>query len=328
MHRQIDVLLATYNGEKFLSEQIDTILNQSYNNFRLIISDDCSSDSTVQILKEYSKKDERIILYFQKENLGVVRNIEFLLNKVENDIYMLADQDDFWENEKIEKYLELLEKEKSDLVFGDLEVVDENLNLIESSFVNYMNFNYKIEKCLNSYELNYLYSCVTGCTIMSKKSYISKILPLPCTSKYLIHDHWIGLIVSFSGKISYMPKSYIKYRQHGNNQLGIKMETHQMEKFDDMRNWLINVKIELFTLYVENNNRFPIELQKTNKEALEYFKMIKNKKNINFKALKVFHRLYKNETKTYYIKSFIIMNFPILGKFLNKVKKIFAKKEC
>jgi glycosyltransferase involved in cell wall biosynthesis len=327
MSKQIDVLLATYNGEKYLKEQLDSILASSYSNIRLIISDDCSRDDTAQILKEYAKNDSRIELYFQEQNLGVVKNIEFLLGKVKNDIYMLADQDDFWKPEKIEKSLEFLESKNLDLVFGDLEVVDENLNTINNSFVNYMKLNHKIKNSINSYELNYLYSCVTGCTIMSKKSFIDKILPLPSGTKYLLHDQWIGLITSFYGKIGFMEDAFIKYRQHNNNQLGIKMETHQMQSFEEMRSWLINVKIEMFTKYQENNNRFPLELQKLNTDALAYFQMIKNK-NINFKNLKIFHRLYKNENIVFFIKSFIIMNFAFAVKFLDKLKKMISKKEC
>lgn len=96
MEKQIDVLLATYNGEKYVKEQIESILNQTYRNIRIIISDDCSTDNTVKILEEYKEKDKRIELYTQKENLGVVKNIEFLLKKVENELYMLSDQDDVW----------------------------------------------------------------------------------------------------------------------------------------------------------------------------------------------------------------------------------------
>ena len=78
MQETVDVLLATYNGEKYIREQIESILNQTYKNIRLIISDDCSKDNTPEILKEYEKKDNRIELYIQEKNLGVVKNIEFL----------------------------------------------------------------------------------------------------------------------------------------------------------------------------------------------------------------------------------------------------------
>ena len=77
MDEKIDILLATYNGEKYLKEQLDSILNQTYKNIRIIISDDCSKDTTPEILKEYQKKDDRIELHIHKNNLCVVKNIEF-----------------------------------------------------------------------------------------------------------------------------------------------------------------------------------------------------------------------------------------------------------
>ena len=196
----IDILLPTYNGEKYLKEQIDSILNQTYKNIRLIISDDCSKDSTPKILEEYRGKDERIELYLQKENIGVVKGIEFLLKKVKSNYYMLADQDDVWLPMKVEKSIETLKKENADLVFGDLEVVDQDLKTMYPSFGDFMLLNRKINKYINSYKVNYLYNCVTGCTVLSKKEFIEKILPIPTESKYLIHDHWIGLVVALNGK--------------------------------------------------------------------------------------------------------------------------------
>lgn len=325
MEEQIDVLLATYNGEKYIKEQIESILSQTYKNIKLIISDDCSSDKTVEILKEYEKKDNRIELYIQKQNLGVVKNIEFLLNKVENELYMLSDQDDIWLPEKIEKSVLKLKSEKADLVFGDLEVVDKELKTIYPSFGNFMLLSKKINKYIDSYRMNYLYNCVTGCTIISKKEFIKKILPLPTKSKYLLHDHWIALMVSLNGKLAYMKEKYIKYRQHGNNEVGTKKVSHKMDNLLEIRELFINVRLGVFGSYVENNDKFPNELQQLNKKALNYFKMLKNKERFNFRNWSVFHQLYKNENLMYYIENFIIMNMPIIGKFLFKIRYLILK---
>ena len=163
---EIDILMATYNGEKYLKEQVESILNQSYSNFRLIISDDCSTDKTREILSEYEKKDKRIEVYYQEKNLGYVKNFEFLLERVKNEIYMLSDQDDYWLPEKIEKTYNKLNEEDADLVFTDLIVVDDNKRVINPSFNKLMNLEKKIQKTIETYELAYLYNCVTGCTIM------------------------------------------------------------------------------------------------------------------------------------------------------------------
>ncbi len=316
----IDILLPTYNGEKYLKEQIDSILNQTYKNIRLIISDDCSKDSTPKILEEYRGKDERIELYLQKENIGVVKGIEFLLKKVKSNYYMLADQDDVWLPMKVEKSIETLKKENADLVFGDLEVVDQDLRTMYPSFGDFMLLNRKINKYINSYKVNYLYNCVTGCTVLSKKEFIEKILPIPTESKYLIHDHWIGLVVALNGKLAYMPEKYIKYRQHGNNQVGTDKISHGFKNIEQVRELFINVKLGVFGTYVNNKEKFSKELQEQNEKALNYYNDIKDKKNFNFKGWKIFHELYKTETPIYYIENFIIMNMPFFGKILFKIR--------
>lgn len=316
----IDILLPTYNGEKYLKEQIDSILNQTYKNIRLIISDDCSKDSTPKILEEYKGRDERIELYLQKENIGVVKGIEFLLKKVKSNYYMLADQDDVWLPMKVEKSIETLKKENADLVFGDLEVVDQDLKTMYPSFGDFMLLNRKINKYINSYKVNYLYNCVTGCTVLSKKEFIEKILPIPTESKYLIHDHWIGLVVALNGKLAYMSEKYIKYRQHGNNQVGTDKISHGFKNIEQVRELFINVKLGVFGTYVNNKEKFSKELQEQNEKALNYYNDIKDKKNFNFKGWKIFHELYKTETPIYYIENFIIMNMPFFGKILFKIR--------
>lgn len=325
MEETIDVLLATYNGEKYLREQIDSILNQTYKNIRLIISDDCSKDSTVEIIKEYEKKDNRVVAYIQEKNLGYIKNFEFLLKQVKNNIYMLSDQDDFWKETKIEHTYKKMKEENADLVFTDLEVVDSNLKTIFPSFNKYMKLERKIKK-YQGVTRQYLYNCITGCTVMSKKEFIEKMLPFPAKTKYVAHDMWIGIIVAMYGKTAYLDENTMYYRQHGNNQIGTEKISHGYTKFEDVRNLFINVKLGVFGTYVENNNKFIEELKETNKKALEYYQNIQSTKNINFKGWGIFHKLYKNETLYYYILSFIIMNIPILGKGLFEIRKLVKKK--
>lgn len=325
MNECVDVLVATCNGEKYVKEQIESILNQTYKNIRVIVSDDKSDDSTQEILKELAKNDSRLTLNLQQERLGVVGNFEFLLKQVQSKYYMLSDQDDFWLPEKIEKTVQKLEEDDSDFVFGDLEVVDQDLNTIYPSFGDFMLLNRKIKKYIGTYKLNYLYNCVTGCTVLGKKEYIEKILPIPTISKYLIHDHWMGLMMSIYGKCSYIEEKYIKYRQHGNNQVGTNKLSHKFTKMNDVRELFINVKLGVFGTYVENNDKFPEELQKLNTEAYEYFKMIENKKNFNFKKWNVFHELYKTEKFMYYMENFLIMNLPFFGRILFKIRHFILK---
>lgn len=329
MQEKIDVLLATYNGEKYVKEQIDSILNQTYRDIQLIISDDCSTDKTREILKQY-EKDNRVRIFYQEKNLGYIKNFEFLLKNVKNDLYMLSDQDDVWKEEKIEKSVEKLKSENLDLVFGDLEVVDENLNIMNESFNKYMKLERKIDRCIDSYKLQYLYNCITGCTIISKKELLNKILPFPKTSKYMVHDYWMGLMVALNGKIGYMKETHIKYRQHGNNQIGTEKKSHKFKKLEQVRNLFIDVKLGIFTTYVENEERFPEDLKKQNKQALEYYKMIKNKKNFNFIGWNIFYKLYKEETLLYFVENFVILNMPFFARIVfsirYKILKLLGKR--
>ena len=233
---------------------------------------------------------------------------------------MLSDQDDVWLPEKVEKNYKLLKEANADLVFGDLEVVDQELNTIYPSFNEFMRLNRNIKKYINSYQVNYLYNCVTGCTVMSKKEWIDTMLPFPSKSKYVVHDHWIGLIISLNGKLVYMPEKYIKYRQHGNNEIGTNKISHKFTKLEQVRNLFIEVKLGVFGTYVENNEKFPKELQELNTRSYNYFKMIEKKKNFNFRNWEVFHRLYKTETFVYYLENFLIMNMPFFAKGLFKIR--------
>ena len=122
-----------------------------------------------------------------------------------------------------------------------------------------------------------------------------------------------------------MDERTIKYRQHGNNQVGTDKISHKFTKLEDVRDLFIDVKLQLFKTYVKHENIFSEELKKRNKKALNYFIDLQNKKTINFKNWSVFHMLYKNETIIYYVENFIIMNFPIIGKILFKIRHFILK---
>ena len=176
---KVDVLLATYNGEQYLQEQIESILNQTYTDFRLLISDDGSKDKTIDIVEEYAKKDDRIIIFKQNENMGVVKNFEFLMKQVQSKYFMFSDQDDIWKKDKIEKSVKKIE-EGFGLVYSDLEVVDNNLEVMYKSYWKLKGFDRKIRK-YNDFDSLYLNNYITGCTLISRKEYIDKVLPSPKT---------------------------------------------------------------------------------------------------------------------------------------------------
>lgn len=322
---KIDILLATYNGEKFVKEQIESILNQTYENFNLIISDDASTDNTLNILEEYEKKDTRIKVFKKEKNEGLINNFEFLLKNVTSDYFMFSDQDDIWKKDKIEKSINKLKEKNSGLVYTDLEIVDEKLNVIYPSYWKYKQIYKKIIK-YNNFEVLYLNNFVTGCTILAKSKYIKDILPLPRNSKFVLHDYWTALIISAKDKISYVEEPTIQYRQHKNNRVGSSRKSDQLENFEDLRNLFIRVKIEHFEVFKENIEKIKTkEISKYTNEALKYFENLKKVKYINLKNWNLFFRLYKYEEFSYTIQNFIILNIPILGKLAFKIKKMIRK---
>ena len=123
----VDILVTTYNTNiDYLKQQLDSILNQDYNNIHIIISDDCSTKKNViDILKQYEQNDKRIELYLQAHNLGYLRNFEFLLTKSEAEYIAFSDHDDIWYKNKISKSMEILKENKVDLVYCDAKQIDE-----------------------------------------------------------------------------------------------------------------------------------------------------------------------------------------------------------
>ena len=164
--------------------------------------------------------------------------------------------------------------------------------------------------------------CIAGCNMAFRRELFEKIVPIPF---HFIHDSWIAICAPLFGQVAFINKPTMEYRQHGNNQVGTEKISHKFTRLDDVRNLFIDVKLQLFQTYVNHEEIFPENLKKQNKKALNYFKDIQNKKQINFKNWSAFHMLYKNETIMYYLENFIIMNLPIIGRILFKIRHIALK---
>jgi glycosyltransferase involved in cell wall biosynthesis len=222
----IDILMAVYNGESYISAQIDSIISQSVSNWRLIILDDASKDNTLEILKRYEETHpEQIIVHQNETNSGSAQeNFYNLLKYIKHNYVMFCDHDDIWEEQKIEKtYRRMLELEaivenpKTPLlVHTDLKVVDKNLEVINPSMFKLQNLDSKATR-LNQLLVQ---NIVTGCTVMVNMSLISKMGITPKNS--IMHDWWFALIATSFGAISFIEEPTILYRQHSNNQVGAK----------------------------------------------------------------------------------------------------------
>ena len=220
---RLAILLGTYNGGRFLREQLDSLFAQTMKDFQLYIRDDASTDDTIQIVREYQQRHSNIIMVEDdKFNLGAMRNFERLLAFADADYYMFCDQDDVWLSDKIEvsfAKMKQMEQQYGDiplLVHTDLEVVDESLNVINASFWKYS----RVLPQVVDENIHYLgiANSVTGCTIMMNRK--AKQVAIPFPEQIYMHDAWIALCVMKYGKIGYINIPTIRYRQHSGNVLG------------------------------------------------------------------------------------------------------------
>lgn len=213
------ILMATYNGEKYLRCQIDSILNQNDVNIYLYVADDCSTDSTVDILEEYKNKYNNIDYYVNEHNKRFTYNfIDLIFNSkkinMSFDYYALADQDDYWEENKIIEAIKKINTDEPTLYCSNLKVVDENLNFTKMMVSN----NYLKKRKLN-YNTYIFQNIGTGCTMVFNKKMYERVLEYYPKTIYC-HDYWLMLVAAYTSNIIYDYNGYIKYRQHGNNQIG------------------------------------------------------------------------------------------------------------
>ena len=221
----VAILLATYNGSRFIDEQLSSIINQSFTNWIVYISDDGSTDNTVDIINKYIEEypSKFILCNSETKHRGAAINFLLLLKNVSAKYYMFCDQDDVWLPNKIEdslsvlRRLEILSPATPILVHTDLMVVNAELNIISTSMWDYID----IRKCIGKFEYYKLYNVATGCTMLFNHS-VKSILPdIADNQDILMHDYYILLhILKNNGVIHAVPTSTVLYRQHGNNTLG------------------------------------------------------------------------------------------------------------
>lgn len=220
----VAILLSTYNGEKYLESQIDSICNQTFKDWELYIRDDGSTDETIAIIENYSIKHDKIFFINDElSNLGPACSFLKLLKEIDSDYYMFCDQDDIWLPNKIEmmidkiKNLELTNRDKPILICSDLTVVDNNLKVINDSFWNYSNITPKI--IIQKYIC--VSNCVTGCTTLFNNLTKNFSLGFSSSTVITMHDYWVALCVFSNDGIIYpMEEKTVLYRQHNNNVYG------------------------------------------------------------------------------------------------------------
>jgi glycosyltransferase involved in cell wall biosynthesis len=201
----ISVCMATYNGERFLSEQVKSILSQLGDNDELIISDDHSTDNTANIINDIG--DPRIHFQLNSGKSGIIGNFENAINTARGDYIFLADQDDIWHEEKVERFLKYF-KLGYNVIVSDAIIIDENNHKIGDSFFSKRNSGKGFFK-------NLLQNTYLGCCMAFDRHLVQKALPFP--PNIAMHDIWIGLVAELFVKSIFINDKLISYRRHGEN---------------------------------------------------------------------------------------------------------------
>ena len=218
---EIAILLATYNGGKYLREQLNSILSQTYTKWHLYIHDDGSKDNTIEILKDYQLRyPDKVTIVEGEPTGGAKNNFYFLLKRVDASLYMFSDQDDVWQPNKIETEVNAWEQNKADdipvLVFTDLKIVNQNLDVVSDSLWMYYKFNTENIRMQSLI----LQNVVTGCTMLFNRKLREMMIMYKNIDNVPMHDKWGAMIALQFGKMIRIGEQTILYRQHENNAVG------------------------------------------------------------------------------------------------------------
>ena len=209
--KTISVVMATYNGEKYLRNQLDSIIPFLLPNDELIVSDDGSTDKTLDILNEYINRYPNIVLV-DGPHQGVVKNFEFGLSKSTKDVVLICDQDDIWLPEKIDKMRNVFSaNENLYLVLHDMFI--SNDYKIENNIEGVSSFERRRRK--HGVFNNWWYSGYFGCCMGLSKSFLKKVLPF--TKHVKLYDQWIGLLGEYYKSSLFINDKLIIHREHNNN---------------------------------------------------------------------------------------------------------------
>ncbi len=233
MNRQpkIAVLLATYNGAKFLAQQLDSILQQTWSNLVIVIRDDGSTDNTGELIRAVASENPDRVCRVEVDgaHAGAKNNfsdlIEYVLEHkvqlgLERAYMMFSDQDDIWQPVKMERQARLMfqvegsETDTPVLVHCDLHVVNAGLQPVADSFIRYQG----LDARHNGFGQLLISNLITGCTMLINEAVAEKAIPVPAGA--IMHDWWLGLVAAAYGEIAFLPEPLVEYRQHENNALG------------------------------------------------------------------------------------------------------------
>ena len=231
----ISVALCTYNGSRYLREQLDSIASQTRRPDELVIRDDMSADETVEIAERFAEKAPfPVNIHRNTENFGSTRNFESAIEACRGEIIALSDQDDVWEPQKLERIeTEFAADPGLGMVFSDAMLTDENLRPLGIRLWR-ETFRRRDQREFTSgraVEVLLQYNVVTGATMAFRSDLKPAVLPIPELTEY-IHDAWIALIAAMASRVKFIPEPLVRYRQHAGQQLGAGLSRWEISRLE------------------------------------------------------------------------------------------------
>lgn len=275
----ISIALATYNGSRFLREQLDSIQAQSMDDFEVVACDDCSTDETLQILEEYASIDSRFKVFSNKKNLGFKKNFEHILTLCKGEFIAFCDQDDIWEPNHLETLINNIENH--DCIGANSLIIDENGESQRKTLLEYWPIHIMPEDAEQLFQHELYSNVIQGTASLIRASLVERTLPFPDCIKY--HDYWFALIAGLNGKCKYIKDIVLKYRRHSNNASGyqefsILNAIKDLHRFSKDRKGFYSDSINLLQ-NLQTQKNIPPEKQQAIAEALKFYTNLSKKKN-------------------------------------------------
>ena len=300
MNDEIEILLAAHNGDRFLTQLLDSVINQTHANWKMLVSDDSSQDRTTQIIEDFASKDPRITLLQGKGPYGSAKlNFYHLLECSQAPYVAFCDQDDVWLPSKLEMCLNRMwEEEKARgssspmAVFSDLKVTDELGDIVSPSFVRYQGLDASRTELHNLL----LQNVAPGCSMLINRSLAQLMLRSCDRSRIYMHD-WIAMLLArVAGSIVYIEQPLIEYRQHSDNSVGassysLALAGKWLGKIDDMTQYYVLLQHQADELLCSYGDL----MSKSQKQIIEAFAHLGSRCRASRVLDLIRYRLWKNK---------------------------------
>ena len=296
----ISVALCTYNGEKFISQQLDSILCQTYKHLEIIIVDDCSTDGTFNIVSSYAKKDSRIKCFKNEVNKGFNKNFGYAITLTKGEYIAISDQDDIWFPPKMELLLNNINDEW--LIFSNSCYINDRNEIIPGEILK--NFNLEI----SNYKGILLANFITGHTTLFKREFLDYFLPLPEAGFY---DWWMGFVALYHQKATVLNEVLTQYRIHESSVMQRRLNSGQAKLAE---NKTIDVMLSAFASYKDLAYQDKIFIE----ELKNAYKLNLSRRNSTYLItiiLKYYEALFPNQKRR---KRLSLLNFAF--KYARKTK--------